>query len=213
MPSRDLLVAVDIGGTFTDVTVQDAATGQAWTAKTPSTPRDPSEGFITGVTPGAGRGRARRGGGRPRAARHHRRHEHDPGRPHRAHRAADDARLSPCAGDRPCRPAAARQSLGLGEAEAAGAALAWSSKRRAASAPMARNCRRSTRTTSARPRAPRRPPVSRRSPSASCTPSPTRRMNAARWRSLPRKCPSSRAPPRSMCCPWCANTSAAWPRC
>ena len=50
MPSRDLLVAVDIGGTFTDVTLQDAATGQAWTAKTPSTPRDPSEGFIAGVT-------------------------------------------------------------------------------------------------------------------------------------------------------------------
>lgn len=49
MPSRELLVAVDIGGTFTDITLQDAATGRAWTAKTPSTPRDPSEGFITGV--------------------------------------------------------------------------------------------------------------------------------------------------------------------
>ncbi|MDO9712144.1 hydantoinase/oxoprolinase family protein [Paracraurococcus lichenis] len=46
---RDLLVAVDIGGTFTDVTLQDAATGEAWTAKTPSTPRDPSEAFLTGV--------------------------------------------------------------------------------------------------------------------------------------------------------------------
>ncbi|MDB5374712.1 MAG: hydantoinase/oxoprolinase family protein, partial [Belnapia sp.] len=34
MKSRDLLVAVDIGGTFTDITLQDAATGQAWTAKT-----------------------------------------------------------------------------------------------------------------------------------------------------------------------------------
>ncbi len=52
MPSRDsasLIVAVDIGGTFTDVTLQDTATGEAWTAKTPSTPRDPSEAFITGV--------------------------------------------------------------------------------------------------------------------------------------------------------------------
>ncbi len=48
--SRDLLVAVDIGGTFTDITLQDAQTGEAWTAKTPSTPRDPSEAFITGVT-------------------------------------------------------------------------------------------------------------------------------------------------------------------
>jgi len=49
MPSRDLIVAVDIGGTFTDVTLQDAATGRAWTAKTPSTPRDPSEAFVIGV--------------------------------------------------------------------------------------------------------------------------------------------------------------------
>ncbi|MBX6372986.1 MAG: hydantoinase/oxoprolinase family protein [Acetobacteraceae bacterium] len=44
-----LLLAVDIGGTFTDVTLQDSATGQAWTAKTPSTPRDPSIGFATGA--------------------------------------------------------------------------------------------------------------------------------------------------------------------
>jgi N-methylhydantoinase A len=47
--ARGLLVAVDIGGTFTDVTLQDAATGEAWTAKTPSTPQDPSEAFVTGV--------------------------------------------------------------------------------------------------------------------------------------------------------------------
>ena len=46
---RPLSVAVDIGGTFTDVTLQDAATGEAWTAKTPSTPADPSEGFLNGV--------------------------------------------------------------------------------------------------------------------------------------------------------------------
>jgi len=62
MPSlepRSLLVAVDIGGTFTDVTLQDAATGETWTAKTPSTPRDPSEAFVAGVAlalQGAGRG-------------------------------------------------------------------------------------------------------------------------------------------------------------
>ncbi len=52
MPSTDqrpLSVAVDIGGTFTDVTLQDAATGRAWTAKTPSTPHDPSEAFQNGV--------------------------------------------------------------------------------------------------------------------------------------------------------------------
>ncbi|MBX9698374.1 MAG: hydantoinase/oxoprolinase family protein, partial [Acetobacteraceae bacterium] len=48
-PDAPLLVAVDIGGTFTDITLQDAATGEAWTAKTPSTPRDPSEAFVSGV--------------------------------------------------------------------------------------------------------------------------------------------------------------------
>lgn len=50
MPSRELIVAVDVGGTFTDVTLQDAASGQAWTAKTPSTPHDPSEAFLAGVS-------------------------------------------------------------------------------------------------------------------------------------------------------------------
>ena len=46
---RQLLVAVDIGGTFSDITLQDTATGEAWTAKTPSSPHDPSEAFLTGV--------------------------------------------------------------------------------------------------------------------------------------------------------------------
>jgi N-methylhydantoinase A len=49
MPSGDLAVAVDIGGTFTDVTLADRATGRLWRAKTPSTPDDPSEAFLAGV--------------------------------------------------------------------------------------------------------------------------------------------------------------------
>ena len=51
MPSSDprLSVAVDIGGTFTDITLQDPASGRAWRAKTPSTPADPSQAFLTGV--------------------------------------------------------------------------------------------------------------------------------------------------------------------
>ena len=44
-----LSVAIDIGGTFTDVTLQDPATGRAWRAKTPSIPGDPSRAFITGM--------------------------------------------------------------------------------------------------------------------------------------------------------------------
>ena len=44
-----LAIAVDVGGTFTDVTLQDPASGRAWRAKTPSVPADPSQAFITGV--------------------------------------------------------------------------------------------------------------------------------------------------------------------
>ena len=42
-------LAIDVGGTFTDITFADAATGAAWVAKTPSTPGDLSAGFITAV--------------------------------------------------------------------------------------------------------------------------------------------------------------------
>jgi type II secretion system protein G len=36
-----LQLALDIGGTFTDVVMVDGASGALWTAKTPSTPKDP----------------------------------------------------------------------------------------------------------------------------------------------------------------------------
>ncbi|MEL0020259.1 MAG: hydantoinase/oxoprolinase N-terminal domain-containing protein, partial [Rickettsiales bacterium] len=42
-------VAIDTGGTFTDVTLFDRASGAMWTAKTPSTPADPSQGFMNGI--------------------------------------------------------------------------------------------------------------------------------------------------------------------
>jgi N-methylhydantoinase A len=48
MPS-DLAVAVDIGGTFTDVALHDSASGRVWRAKTPSVPSDPSKAFVAGV--------------------------------------------------------------------------------------------------------------------------------------------------------------------
>jgi N-methylhydantoinase A len=47
MASRTL--AIDVGGTFTDVTLADAATGKTWITKTPSTPHDLSVGFMTGI--------------------------------------------------------------------------------------------------------------------------------------------------------------------
>lgn len=42
-------VAVDIGGTFTDIALHDPASGKVWRAKTPSVPSDPSKAFMTGV--------------------------------------------------------------------------------------------------------------------------------------------------------------------
>ena len=46
---RDVSVAIDTGGTFTDVSLIDRTSGQEWKAKVPSTPDDPSRGFIEGV--------------------------------------------------------------------------------------------------------------------------------------------------------------------
>jgi N-methylhydantoinase A len=48
-PPGALTLAVDIGGTFTDVALADPASGQVWRAKTPSRPDDPSEAFLTGL--------------------------------------------------------------------------------------------------------------------------------------------------------------------
>ena len=42
-------IAIDIGGTFTDVTLLDRESGVIWNAKTPSTPDDPSVAFMTGI--------------------------------------------------------------------------------------------------------------------------------------------------------------------
>ncbi len=44
-----LAVAVDIGGTFTDIALHDALSGRIWRAKTPSVPSDPSQAFLTGI--------------------------------------------------------------------------------------------------------------------------------------------------------------------
>ena len=46
---KNYYVAVDIGGTFTDVVTQDTASGSIWTTKVPSTPADHSVGFIQGA--------------------------------------------------------------------------------------------------------------------------------------------------------------------
>ncbi len=46
---RSVSLAIDTGGTFTDVCLIDRASGLQWDAKTPSTPDDPSRGFIDGI--------------------------------------------------------------------------------------------------------------------------------------------------------------------
>lgn len=47
MPSYS--VAVDVGGTFTDIVLCDTTSNTQWVHKTPSTPSDPSVGFMTGI--------------------------------------------------------------------------------------------------------------------------------------------------------------------
>jgi N-methylhydantoinase A len=42
-------IALDVGGTFTDVTLVHEPSGRIWITKTPTTPHDPSDGFIAGV--------------------------------------------------------------------------------------------------------------------------------------------------------------------
>lgn len=46
---RRIRIGIDTGGTFTDVVALDVATGEILTTKTPSTPADPADGFMTGV--------------------------------------------------------------------------------------------------------------------------------------------------------------------
>src|SRR5690606_36301481 len=42
-------VAVDVGGTFTDIVLQNEDTGEIYGTKTPSTPKDQSIALMTGI--------------------------------------------------------------------------------------------------------------------------------------------------------------------
>src|SRR5699024_4814486 len=48
-PARRIRIGVDTGGTFTDVVAFDEASGTLTTTKSPSTPSNPADGFITGI--------------------------------------------------------------------------------------------------------------------------------------------------------------------
>ena len=43
-------LGIDIGGTFTDAVLVSEETGEVQTAKVPSTPKDPSIGFLNALT-------------------------------------------------------------------------------------------------------------------------------------------------------------------
>jgi N-methylhydantoinase A len=47
--AEDYAIALDVGGTFTDVALVHEPSGRLWVTKTPTTPHDPSAGFITGI--------------------------------------------------------------------------------------------------------------------------------------------------------------------
>ncbi|MGG5820107.1 hydantoinase/oxoprolinase family protein [Falsiroseomonas sp. HW251] len=53
--TRPVRIAVDIGGTFTDLQILDARQGRVVAWKTPTTPADPSEGLLEGVRQAAAR--------------------------------------------------------------------------------------------------------------------------------------------------------------
>ena len=46
----DYALAIDVGGTFTDIVLLNLTTGGFQLLKTPSTPDDPSRGFVTGIS-------------------------------------------------------------------------------------------------------------------------------------------------------------------
>ncbi|MCH9673823.1 MAG: hypothetical protein K0U93_20465, partial [Gammaproteobacteria bacterium] len=49
MSNTSVRIAIDIGGTFTDIQVLFEGTGRCYAHKTPTTPDDPSVGLMNGI--------------------------------------------------------------------------------------------------------------------------------------------------------------------
>ena len=47
--NKNLIIGVDVGGTFTDVFILDALSSSVVVAKVPTTPKDQSIGFLNGI--------------------------------------------------------------------------------------------------------------------------------------------------------------------
>src|SRR6266550_4403507 len=47
--AKGYAIALDVGGTFTDVALVHEASGRLWVTKTPTTPHDPADGFMAGI--------------------------------------------------------------------------------------------------------------------------------------------------------------------
>ncbi len=186
MPSSEpeLAIAVDIGGTFTDISLVDHATGKTWRAKTPSLPSDPSEAFLTGIRLALADAGATGGGADAGAARHDDRHQHDPGGQGRARRPGHHPRLPARAWRSAGRTFRARPTSTPGSSRSGRCQRRASSRSTSASSPAAAIGRpldeASVRAAadSAAPHGGATP-----SPCACCTPSPTRRTSNASPRS------------------------------
>ena len=204
--TRMTSVAVDVGGTFTDVCVLDDDSGDIRVAKVPST-SDPLEGVLAGVeeagidladvrlfshgTTVATNALITRNF--PPAAmvttrQLPRRHRDPPRHPRRPLGRLQGRRSPLHPPPRPLRGDRARRLRGRGRR---GARRGRRPRGRAASSRSAR---------------------SRPSPSASSTPSPTRTTSGARPRSCARSSTASASPPPRRCCRRSSSTSASPPR-
>ncbi len=210
MPPQRFRVAVDIGGTFTDIVFLDAD-GRLHTKKVSSSVDDYARAIVDGlreVFDETGLTGSRRDRG---AARHHRRLQRDPGAEGRAHGAHHHARVPRRARDpAPAHAAPVRPHVGeaahAGRAPpAAGGGRAHRRPRRGAAAARRRRGRAALDTAARAGR-------SRRSPSACSTPAPTPSTRSGSRRSSSGARPGCRSASAARCCRRSGSTSARRPR-